>query len=146
RAEGVGYCRRDGYSRYYRGRIIWCICSRCSTRFANRTHCYTGVFNGSVTSTACRLVFPGSMGMCTWLGWPLPILWIDKSWERYRTSCIFPKTCRSRELASLGKDTGSAIRPKATESQLIVYTKISLLLLTVLMIVFGFMRTEQSAW
>lgn len=54
--------------------------------------------------------------------------------------------CQFSGSTSLGKDTGSAIHPKATESQLIVYTKISLLLLTVLMIIFGFMRTEQSAW
>lgn len=54
--------------------------------------------------------------------------------------------CQFSGSTSLGRDTGSAIRPEASESQLIVYTKISLLVLTVLMIVFGFMRTEQSAW
>ena len=54
--------------------------------------------------------------------------------------------CQFSGSTSLGKDTGSAIHPEASESQLIVYTKISLLLLTVLMVVFGFLRTEQSAW
>ena len=54
--------------------------------------------------------------------------------------------CQFSGATSLGRDTGSALNPAASENQLIKYTKISLLLLTVLMIVFGFMRTEQSAW
>ena len=54
--------------------------------------------------------------------------------------------CQFSGSTSLGRDTGSAVNPKANESQLIFYTKISLLVLTVLMVVFGFMRTEQSAW
>jgi len=54
--------------------------------------------------------------------------------------------CQFSGSTSLGRDVGGAIRPEASESQLIVYTKISLLILTVLMVIFGFMRTEQSAW
>ncbi|SFE37622.1 solute:Na+ symporter, SSS family [Lentibacillus persicus] len=54
--------------------------------------------------------------------------------------------CQFSGATSLGRDVGSAIRPAASENQLIHYTKLSLLVLTVLMIVFGLMRTEQSAW
>src|SRR5699024_12251925 len=50
--------------------------------------------------------------------------------------------CQFSGSTSLCRDVGSAIRPEASESQLIVYTKISLLILTVLMVIFGFMRTE----
>ncbi|WP_182199719.1 sodium:solute symporter family protein [Paraliobacillus salinarum] len=54
--------------------------------------------------------------------------------------------CQFSGATSLGKDVGSAIFPKASNEQLVRYTKISLLLLTGLMIVFGLLRTEQSAW
>jgi SSS family solute:Na+ symporter len=54
--------------------------------------------------------------------------------------------CQFSGATSLGRDFGRAIHPKATEEQLIKYTKISLLILTALMIGFGMLRTEQSAW
>ncbi|ASF39028.1 sodium:solute symporter [Halobacillus halophilus] len=54
--------------------------------------------------------------------------------------------CQFSGATSLGKDVGSAIFPGASPEQLVKYTKWSLLLLTGLMIVFGFLRTEQSAW
>ncbi len=54
--------------------------------------------------------------------------------------------CQFSGATSLGRDVGSAINPTATGDQLIKYTKISLLLLTGLMIIFGLLRTEQSAW
>lgn len=54
--------------------------------------------------------------------------------------------CQFSGATSLGKDVGSAIHPAASSEQLIKYTKISLLVLTGLMILFGMARTEQSAW
>ncbi|MBP1970069.1 SSS family solute:Na+ symporter [Virgibacillus natechei] len=54
--------------------------------------------------------------------------------------------CQFSGATSLGKDTGSAIFPLASPEQLVKYTKWSLLLLTGLMILFGTLRTEQSAW
>ncbi|SFE82689.1 sodium:solute symporter family protein [Alteribacillus iranensis] len=54
--------------------------------------------------------------------------------------------CQFSGATSLGKDTGSAIFPQANPEQLVKYTKWSLLILTGLMIVFGTLRTEQSAW
>ncbi|WP_173918212.1 sodium:solute symporter [Halobacillus sp. Marseille-Q1614] len=54
--------------------------------------------------------------------------------------------CQFSGATSLGKDVGSAVFPGASPEKLITYTKWSLLILTGLMIVFGFLRTEQSAW
>ncbi|RCW77243.1 sodium:solute symporter family protein [Saliterribacillus persicus] len=54
--------------------------------------------------------------------------------------------CQFSGATSLGRDVGSAVFPGASPQKLVVYTKWSLLFLTVLMIVFGFLRTEQSAW
>ncbi|WP_082232162.1 sodium:solute symporter family protein [Halobacillus massiliensis] len=54
--------------------------------------------------------------------------------------------CQFSGATSLGKDVGSAIFPEASPEKLVSYTKWSLLILTGLMIVFGFLRTEQSAW
>lgn len=54
--------------------------------------------------------------------------------------------CQFSGATSLGKDVGSALNPGATAEQLMKYTKRSLLVLTGLMIIFGLLRTEQSAW
>ena len=54
--------------------------------------------------------------------------------------------CQFSGATSLGKDVGSALYPSASPLQLIKYTKISLLILTGLMIIFGSLRTEQAAW
>lgn len=54
--------------------------------------------------------------------------------------------CQFSGATSLGKDVGQAIYPHATPEQLVKYTQRSLLLLTVLMIGFGLLRTEQAAW
>lgn len=54
--------------------------------------------------------------------------------------------CQFSGATSLGRDGGQALNPRATEADLIGYTRWSLVLLTALMIVFGFLRTEQSAW
>ncbi|UVI29362.1 sodium:solute symporter family protein [Paenibacillus spongiae] len=54
--------------------------------------------------------------------------------------------CQFSGATSLGRDTGSALFPSADEKRLVTYTKWSLLILTVLMILFGMLRTEQSAW
>ena len=54
--------------------------------------------------------------------------------------------CQFSGATSMGKDFGSAVNPKATEAQLIRYTRWSLVALTALMIIFSILRTEQSAW
>ncbi|MDC3423422.1 sodium:solute symporter family protein [Aquibacillus sp. 3ASR75-11] len=54
--------------------------------------------------------------------------------------------CQFSGATSLGRDVGKAVNPKATEKQLVKYTKWSLVLLTALMIGFAILRSEQSAW
>jgi len=54
--------------------------------------------------------------------------------------------CQFSGATSLGKDVGSALNPKATDADLVKYTKWSLAVLTGLMIIFGYMRSEQAAW
>jgi SSS family solute:Na+ symporter len=54
--------------------------------------------------------------------------------------------CQFSGATSFGRDVGTAIRPAATEVQQIRWTRWSLIGLTVLMIIFGFLRTDQSAW
>ncbi|MDM5340366.1 sodium:solute symporter family protein [Fictibacillus enclensis] len=54
--------------------------------------------------------------------------------------------CQFSGATSLGRDAGKAFNPKATELQLVGYTKKSLVLLTVLMVIFALLRSEQSAW
>ncbi|MCW4460002.1 sodium:solute symporter [Microbacterium sp. MPKO10] len=54
--------------------------------------------------------------------------------------------CQFSGATSLGRDVGRAIRPSATEADLVRYTRWSLVLLTLLMIGFAFLRTEQAAW
>lgn len=54
--------------------------------------------------------------------------------------------CQFSGATSLGRDVGRALRPSATEDDLVRYTRWSLVLLTLLMIMFAFLRTEQAAW
>lgn len=54
--------------------------------------------------------------------------------------------CQFSGATSLGRDVGMAFNPKAREADLIKYTQRSLLILTVFMVVFALLRSEQSAW
>ncbi len=54
--------------------------------------------------------------------------------------------CQFSGATSFGRDVGIAIRPDATEAQQVRWTRWSLVGLTALMIIFGFLRTDQSAW
>ncbi|WP_341359734.1 sodium:solute symporter family protein [Georgenia sp. M64] len=54
--------------------------------------------------------------------------------------------CQFSGATSLGRDVGAALNPRASEADLVRYTRWSLVLLTALMVVFALLRTEQSAW
>ncbi|BDG59059.1 sodium:solute symporter family protein [Caldinitratiruptor microaerophilus] len=54
--------------------------------------------------------------------------------------------CQFSGATSLGRDVGMALRPQAREADLVRYTRWSLVLLTVLMVLFGVLRSEQAAW
>jgi SSS family solute:Na+ symporter len=54
--------------------------------------------------------------------------------------------CQFSGATSLGRDVMMALRPGASEADLVRYTRWALVLLTALMVVFGLLRSEQSAW
>ena len=54
--------------------------------------------------------------------------------------------CQFSGATSLGRDVGRALHPDASEADLIRYTRWALVLLTLLMIFYAFMRAEDSAW
>ncbi|MFC5995197.1 sodium:solute symporter [Pseudonocardia hispaniensis] len=54
--------------------------------------------------------------------------------------------CQFSGATSLGRDVGQAINPEASDRDLVRYTRWALIAMTGLMIVFGALRTEQSAW
>jgi SSS family solute:Na+ symporter len=54
--------------------------------------------------------------------------------------------CQFSGATSLGRDVMMAVRPKASEMDLVRYTRWALVVLTVLMVIFGVLRSEQSAW
>ncbi len=54
--------------------------------------------------------------------------------------------CQFSGATSLGRDVGSALFPDASDAKLVHFTRISLLALTALMILFGYLRSEQAAW
>lgn len=54
--------------------------------------------------------------------------------------------CQFSGATSLGRDLGSALWPQATQEQLVRYTRIALIGLTVVLIGFSLLRTEESAW
>jgi solute:Na+ symporter, SSS family len=54
--------------------------------------------------------------------------------------------CQFSGATSLGRDVMMAIRPEASEAELVRYTRRALLALTILMVIFGILRSEQSAW
>ena len=54
--------------------------------------------------------------------------------------------CQFSGATSLGRDLGSALNPRATEAQLVRYTRWALVGLTIVMVMFALLRSEQSAW
>ncbi len=54
--------------------------------------------------------------------------------------------CQFSGSTSLGRDFAGAINPRVTDAQKVVYTRWSLVLLTVVVIVLALLRSEQAAW
>ncbi|GAA1110824.1 sodium:solute symporter family protein [Nesterenkonia jeotgali] len=54
--------------------------------------------------------------------------------------------CQFSGATSLGRDLGSALRPRATQVELVRYTRIALVGLTIVMVLFALLRAEESAW
>lgn len=54
--------------------------------------------------------------------------------------------CQFSGATSLGRDVGSALVPNASDAQLVKWTRQALLVLTGMMVLYGFLRSEQAAW
>lgn len=54
--------------------------------------------------------------------------------------------CQFSGATSLGRDFGSALYPQASQAQLVRYTRIALVFLTLVLVAFSLLRAEDSAW
>jgi SSS family solute:Na+ symporter len=109
------------------------------------------LFLGVILGVAAAIVVPGqSLGLvavaryvASALPTPLAGVFFLGIWA---CALGWGAPCQFSGATSFGRDVGTAIRPNATEAQQIRWTRWSLVGLTVLMIIFGFLRTDQSAW
>ncbi|ABO51338.1 Na+/solute symporter [Desulforamulus reducens MI-1] len=109
------------------------------------------VFFGVLFGLAAAAVVPdGARGMvavpqymATVLPAPLVGLFFLGIW-----SCAlgWGASCQFSGSTSLGRDVTGAINPSLTDTQKVTYTKWSLVILTALMIILGYLRSEQAAW
>lgn len=106
---------------------------------------------GSIFGMAAAIVVPGQqLGlvalpqyMADVLPAPLAAVFLLGIWA---CALGWGGPCQLSGATSLGRDVVRAIWPRASDADLVRCTRWSLVLLTVLMIVFGLLRTEQSAW
>lgn len=106
---------------------------------------------GVLFGLAAAAVFPeGSRGMimvpkymATVLPAPLVGLFFLGIWA---CALGWGASCQFSGSTSLGRDVTTAVNPALTDKQKVFYTKISLVILTVIMIVLSLLRSEQAAW
>lgn len=109
------------------------------------------IIGGTILGTAAAIVVPnqalGLVAVPTYIAQVLPAPLAGVFFLGVWACALgWAGPCQFSGATSLGRDVGGALRPAATEQQLVRYTRWSLVLLTALMIVFAFLRTEQSAW
>ncbi|MGV8877283.1 MAG: sodium:solute symporter family protein [Rhodoglobus sp.] len=109
------------------------------------------IIGGTILGTAAAIVVPnqtlGLVAVPTYIAEVLPAPLVGVFFLGVWACALgWAGPCQFSGATSLGRDVGGALRPGATEEQLVRYTRWSLVLLTALMIVFAFLRTEQSAW
>jgi SSS family solute:Na+ symporter len=109
------------------------------------------IIGGTILGTAAAIVVPnqtlGLVAVPTYIAQVLPAPLAGVFFLGVWACALgWAGPCQFSGATSLGRDVGGALRPGASEQQLVRYTRWSLVLLTALMIVFAFLRTEQSAW
>lgn len=109
------------------------------------------IVGGTILGTAAAIVVPnqalGLVAVPTYIAQVLPAPLAGVFFLGIWACALgWAGPCQFSGATSLGRDVGGALRPGATEQQLVRYTRWSLVLLTVLMVAFAFLRTEQSAW
>ncbi|MDJ0336663.1 sodium:solute symporter family protein [Cryobacterium sp. PH31-O1] len=109
------------------------------------------ILGGTILGTAAAIVVPnqalGLVAVPTYIAQVLPAPLAGVFFLGVWACALgWAGPCQFSGATSLGRDVGGALHPGATEVQLVRYTRWSLVLLTVLMIAFAFLRAEQSAW
>lgn len=109
------------------------------------------ILGGTILGTAAAIVVPnqalGLVAVPTYIAQVLPAPLVGVFFLGVWACALgWAGPCQFSGATSLGRDVGGALRPGATEEQLVRYTRWSLVLLTGLMILFAFLRTEQAAW
>lgn len=109
------------------------------------------IIGGTILGTAAAIVVPnqtlGLVAVPTYIAQVLPAPLVGVFFLGVWACALgWAGPCQFSGATSLGRDVGGALRPGATEEQLVRYTRWSLVLLTGLMILFAFLRTEQAAW
>ncbi|MEV8254429.1 sodium:solute symporter family protein [Rhodoglobus sp. NPDC076762] len=109
------------------------------------------IVGGTILGTAAAIVVPnqalGLVAVPTYISQVLPAPLVGVFFLGVWACALgWAGPCQFSGATSLGRDVGGALRPGATEEQLVRYTRWSLVLLTGLMILFAFLRTEQAAW
>ncbi|OLN31825.1 sodium:solute symporter family protein [Desulfosporosinus metallidurans] len=109
------------------------------------------VFFGVLFGLAAQVVLPGGAhGMvmipkylATVLPAPLVGLFFLGIWA---CALGWGASCQFSGATSLGRDVTGAINPSLSDNQKVTYTKWSLVVLTLIMIVLAFLRSDQAAW
>lgn len=109
------------------------------------------IIGGTILGTAAAIVVPnqtlGLVAVPTYIAQVLPAPLVGVFFLGVWACALgWAGPCQFSGATSLGRDVGGALHPKATEEQLVRYTRWSLVLLTGLMILFAFLRIEQAAW
>jgi len=109
------------------------------------------ILGGTILGTAAAIVVPnqalGLLAVPTYIAHVLPAPLAGVFFLGVWACALgWAGPCQFSGATSLGRDVGGALHPGTTEAQLVRYTRWSLVLLTVLMIAFAFLRAEQSAW
>jgi SSS family solute:Na+ symporter len=109
------------------------------------------IVGGTILGTAAAIVVPnqtlGLVAVPTYIAQVLPAPLVGVFFLGVWACALgWAGPCQFSGATSLGRDVGGALHPKATEEQLVRYTRWSLVLLTGLMILFAFLRIEQAAW
>ncbi|MBE3587852.1 MAG: sodium:solute symporter family protein [Thermoanaerobacteraceae bacterium] len=109
------------------------------------------IFFGVLFGLSAAVVVPGGAGgmvsIPVYLGKVLPPplvgLFFMGIWA---CSLGWGAPCQFSGATSLGRDFAGAVNPNLTDARKVIYTKYSLVLLTVMVVILALLRSEQAAW
>lgn len=109
------------------------------------------IFFGVLFGLAAQAVVPGGTSgmvmvpkyLATVLPAPLVGLFFLGIWA---CALGWGASCQFSGATSLGRDVTGAIKPSLNDNQKVIYTKWSLVILTIVMIILSYLRSDQAAW